>query len=145
MKTTLGRLKRLIRETTGLLTEIRCAGCGDENEYAEPNQPDGKYICRSCRQAGRGKSDPYPPSAPTKPSVQPPPDAGPYKVLEDDGHGQMSVHIYRDKKQFTDWMMDNGEDFDEDDFDDAGQFVDADSTTWSEFTGHYEHDHRKDP
>lgn len=27
--------------------------CRDLNPYAVPNQPDGTYICRSCRQSGR--------------------------------------------------------------------------------------------
>jgi hypothetical protein len=27
--------------------------CRDLNPYAEPNQPNGTYICRSCRQSGR--------------------------------------------------------------------------------------------
>lgn len=30
-----------------------CAKCGEKNEYAEPNQPDGTYRCPSCRRYGR--------------------------------------------------------------------------------------------
>lgn len=30
-----------------------CAGCGDSYPFAEPNLPDGRLICFSCRQSGR--------------------------------------------------------------------------------------------
>lgn len=26
-----------------------CKKCNEQNEYAEPNQPDGSYLCVSCR------------------------------------------------------------------------------------------------
>lgn len=26
-----------------------CTGCKLKNDYAEPNQPDGTYVCRDCR------------------------------------------------------------------------------------------------
>lgn len=32
-----------------------CAECGNFNEYAEPNRPDGKHICYSCRESYRWK------------------------------------------------------------------------------------------
>lgn len=152
MKTTMGRLKSFIAEATvaatGLLAEATCKTCGDENEYAESNQSDGSFICARCRSEGKGKHSAH--SSPvvtpsSKPTTQPQPDAGPFKVLEDDGHGQMSVHVFRDQRQFTDYMLSNG-DFDEDDFDDnGGEYTDENDTRWSKFTGHYEHDHRKDP
>lgn len=31
------------------LLELRCDVCNDPNPQAEPNTPDGKYVCRSCR------------------------------------------------------------------------------------------------
>lgn len=30
-----------------------CHKCGEQNEYAEPNQPDGRYVCVSCRRYQR--------------------------------------------------------------------------------------------
>lgn len=52
---------RIIKASTLVATPItkggmKCAvgSCGEYNEYAAPNQPDGRtYICYSCRQAGR--------------------------------------------------------------------------------------------
>lgn len=49
MKMTVGKLKSFIVEAVQLLTEVRCKECNDENEYAEPNQADGSYVCRKCR------------------------------------------------------------------------------------------------
>lgn len=36
-------------------TGMRCSGrfCGIYNDYAEPNRPDGSFVCFSCRQSGR--------------------------------------------------------------------------------------------
>lgn len=50
MKATVGSIRCLIREATGLLlSEVRCRECNDDNEYAEPNQSDGSFVCRKCR------------------------------------------------------------------------------------------------
>jgi hypothetical protein len=48
MKISIGTLRRIIAECT-LLTEINCSKCGDDNVYAEPNQPNGSFVCRQCR------------------------------------------------------------------------------------------------
>lgn len=33
-------------------TGLGCKRCHDFNSFAEPNQPDGSYVCFSCRQGG---------------------------------------------------------------------------------------------
>lgn len=51
-KTMILNLMKTIRECFrlfGLLKEIKCKECGDDNVYADPNMPDGTYVCRSCR------------------------------------------------------------------------------------------------
>jgi DNA-directed RNA polymerase subunit RPC12/RpoP len=47
MQVSIGRLRKIIAES--LLLEMKCAKCGDDNVYAEQNQPDGSYVCRDCR------------------------------------------------------------------------------------------------
>jgi hypothetical protein len=31
------------------VTGVVCRECKDKNDFAEPNQPDGSYICFGCR------------------------------------------------------------------------------------------------
>ncbi len=67
-----------------------------------------------------------------------------FKVLEDDHHDQMSVHVFRDEQQFFDWICERDEDFDGDAFQDDGVYEDGNGVSWSKFTGHYEVDHTKE-
>lgn len=32
---------------------MSCAACKEHNQWAQPNTPDGKHICYSCRSSGR--------------------------------------------------------------------------------------------
>lgn len=64
MKIQVGTLRKLIKESI-LLNEVKCVKCGDFNEYAEPNQADGSFVCRDCRErhgikvaAAQKKEDP---------------------------------------------------------------------------------------
>ena len=66
-----------------------------------------------------------------------------FKVLEDDHHDQMSVHVFRDKEQFFAYMSDDDE-FDAVTFEDDGIYNDGNGNAWSEFDGIYEVDHTKD-
>lgn len=65
-----------------------------------------------------------------------------FKVLEDDHHDQMRVHVFRDQAQFFAYMSDDDE-FDADTFEDDGIYEDGNGNAWSVFTGIYEVDHTK--
>jgi uncharacterized protein YbaR (Trm112 family) len=61
MKISLGSLRRLISESLGIkpLMEMWCAKCKHENNpHAEPNRPDGSFVCRRCRQMFGIKEEP---------------------------------------------------------------------------------------
>ncbi len=46
-----GHLMRILPATSHALGRVTlaCGRCKEPNDYAEPNQPDGGYVCYSCR------------------------------------------------------------------------------------------------
>ena len=81
MKIKLGTLKRIIAEAVSgrLLKEVVCKKCKEQNEYAEPNQEDGSFVCKSCRDYYRIKAVTPAVAAPSV-EVQPSNDDGYYRI-----------------------------------------------------------------
>ena len=70
-----------------------------------------------------------------------------FMVLEDNHHDEMSLHKFRDMKQFFDYMVANFGDDEHDPFIPEnwdGMYTDPNGDTWSEYSGLYTHDHTKD-